>query len=701
MPNTFYRAFEDRLRGSRELIKARQKVYLPFLQPLKQLYDENLVLDLGCGRGEWLEVLLEDGFQVRGVDLDEGMLEACQALRLPAEQGEAIAMLERIPDASMAVVSGFHIAEHMPFSRLQHLVGEALRTLKPAGLLILETPNPENLVVGTNNFYLDPTHERPIPHLLLNFLTDYSGFTRSKTLRLQESLQLHNETNLELMHVLGGASPDYAIIAQKAAPQEQFALFNEVFAKEYGLALDILAWRYDSGLKSKIREIAEKVDSNTQKDVALYGQLEQLQSKAELLEQRAVNFDENIGLIRSQSQQAAELAAQAQAGAANLELRSVRLEAVADQLRLQLQESAMRLQQAEARNQQAEVSLREWLARASQAEAKHAAAETINESLRQQAQNANTEILASYKVQQQLENHYAALIAQAEQACAEDMRARQLLELALAQAEEQAAALEQELREEKRHAQMLDDECEEAKREFVGASEQAAELKAQLQALNLQLSDLTNELEAVNGHKHQLHSDLLNTEAYKHTLHASMVSLEERLHAIQQQLNESLSSTQHWWQQAVAQEQRVKALLNSTSWRITWPLRTLSKAVGWTVKLPFRLTKAVARSVLHLCMRLALKHPSLRAKLARRLQRHPKLRQHLWLFAKNRNLISNFPPVDTDPAIQARHFSSQQEATKHAGDAPTGPDLSALSVEARRYFNELHNVIEQQKPGSL
>ena len=101
-------------------------------------------------------------------------------------------------------------------------VAQALRVLVPGGVLILETPNPENLVVGTSSFYLDPTHERPLPWQLLSFLAEHHGFERVKTLRMQESAHLAarvaRHEALSLMDVLGGASPDYAIVAQKAAP---------------------------------------------------------------------------------------------------------------------------------------------------------------------------------------------------------------------------------------------------------------------------------------------------------------------------------------------------------------------------------------------------------------------------------------------------------------------------------------------------
>ena len=186
MSDRFYRAFEDRFRGSRELIKSRLRVYLPFIEPLTSIYGTCKAVDLGCGRGEWLELLVESGFEATGVDSDEGMLAACAERALPAERGDAISHLRRLPDNTIAVVSGFHVAEHLSFADLQTLVQEAVRVLKPAGLLILETPNPENLMVGTSGFYCDPTHHRPIPPTLLSFLAEFFGFARLKVLRLQE-----------------------------------------------------------------------------------------------------------------------------------------------------------------------------------------------------------------------------------------------------------------------------------------------------------------------------------------------------------------------------------------------------------------------------------------------------------------------------------------------------------------------------------
>lgn len=252
--DSFYRAFEDRHRGSRELIKERLRVYLPFINPLMDLNGECSVLDLGCGRGEWLELTGEAGFKAHGVDLDEGMLAACRERGLSVETQDAITALHQIPDESLMLVSGFHIAEHISFDALQEIVKEALRVLKPAGLLILETPNPENLIVGTSNFYLDPTHQRPLPPLLLSFLPEHAGFSRTKILRLQESPGLSGASDVHLLQVLGGVSPDYAVVAQKIAPQEHLDLFDSPFSVQYGLTLEMLSTRYETGLQDRIEQ---------------------------------------------------------------------------------------------------------------------------------------------------------------------------------------------------------------------------------------------------------------------------------------------------------------------------------------------------------------------------------------------------------------------------------------------------------------
>ena len=255
MKDNFYKAFEDRYRGSRELISSRLEVYRDFLEPLARFFERPQAVDLGCGRGEFLEVLQSAGFQAHGVDLDEGMLQSCRQLGLSVEQREAVDFLRKLPAESQVVVSAFHLVEHLSFDHLRHLVSEALRVLKPGGLMILETPNPENLKVATHNFYYDPTHKSPIPPGLLVFVAEHEGFTRVKILRLQESLSLNKQTDVTMAEILEGVSPDYSIVAQKGRAPNVAKALNDAFGKNYGVNMPELVARFDEGLRKTHRDL--------------------------------------------------------------------------------------------------------------------------------------------------------------------------------------------------------------------------------------------------------------------------------------------------------------------------------------------------------------------------------------------------------------------------------------------------------------
>jgi SAM-dependent methyltransferase len=271
MSSGFYRAFEDRYRGSRTMIRSRLTVYLPFVQPLVQ--PNAVAIDLGCGRGEWLELLGEAGFAAEGVDLDEGMLAACRERGLKVMNGDALAALRARPEASVAVVSAFHLVEHISFDQVQILITEALRVLQPGGLLVLETPNPENLVVGASSFYDDPSHLRPLPPKLLAFAVEHSGFARHNVLRLQEAKYLHGAAPVQLFDVLAGVSPDYAVVAQKDGAPVQLDALAPLFAATYGVDLHVLAQRYQQGQDAVRDELGQVRDQHAAASLAVQLQL--------------------------------------------------------------------------------------------------------------------------------------------------------------------------------------------------------------------------------------------------------------------------------------------------------------------------------------------------------------------------------------------------------------------------------------------
>lgn len=207
-----YVALEDRFRGSREEIKERFGVYLPFVK------EHAPVIDFGCGRGEWLELLLENGIQARGVDSNSIQAERCRARGLDVADQDLFVYLKTMPDESAGAITGFHIIEHLSFNALIALLNEVLRVLRPGGVAIFETPNPNNVVVGSNYFYLDPTHRHPLPTELMEFLFRNRGFQEIEILPLHpwESGRVAGEGELaERFNGYFYGPMDYAIVGRK------------------------------------------------------------------------------------------------------------------------------------------------------------------------------------------------------------------------------------------------------------------------------------------------------------------------------------------------------------------------------------------------------------------------------------------------------------------------------------------------------
>ncbi|MGH9901247.1 MAG: class I SAM-dependent methyltransferase, partial [Pyrinomonadaceae bacterium] len=210
-----YASFEDQFRGTRADIKARLKVYLPYLE---RAAVTGGVVDLGCGRGEWLEVLREAGEPARGVDRNRVTVEQCRARGFEVVEADMLDYLRGLPENSMRAVTAFHLIEHLPFQTLIDLLGEVLRVLAPGGLVIFETPNPENLVVGASNFYLDPDHRNPLPSPLMHFLLETRGFCRVEVVKLNanDAARVRETSDLALRFNDFMYGPlDYAVIGWK------------------------------------------------------------------------------------------------------------------------------------------------------------------------------------------------------------------------------------------------------------------------------------------------------------------------------------------------------------------------------------------------------------------------------------------------------------------------------------------------------
>jgi SAM-dependent methyltransferase len=212
--DSMFLTFEDRFRGTRKDITERLRVYLPHIAALNM--QTMPLLDLGCGRGEFLELLRDNGVKAKGVDVNRVLVDQCRSMDLDVTEADALSFLRQQKDHTLAAVSAIHLLEHLPFRQMIALLDEVLRVLKPGGLAIFETPNPENVLVGSSTFYLDPTHNKPLPAPLLNFILEERGFCRVQTLYLHsfpDSYKLNDSLIAARINELFYGPRDYALLA--------------------------------------------------------------------------------------------------------------------------------------------------------------------------------------------------------------------------------------------------------------------------------------------------------------------------------------------------------------------------------------------------------------------------------------------------------------------------------------------------------
>ena len=174
--------FADRFRGSEEAILARQLIYA------ERFRGASDALDLGCGRGELLEVLRDAGASVRGVDLSAECVAICHSKGLAAEQADLFTYLANLPDETLGGLLCCQVVEHLPPERLPELIRMAHAKLQRGARIAIETPNPECLAIFASHFYIDPTHRHPIPPALMSFYLEEAGFGSIEIARLAPAI---------------------------------------------------------------------------------------------------------------------------------------------------------------------------------------------------------------------------------------------------------------------------------------------------------------------------------------------------------------------------------------------------------------------------------------------------------------------------------------------------------------------------------
>ena len=219
MSDDFYHDFEEAFRGSQEEIKSRLQVYVPIIKSHLADWSKGTFIDIGSGRGEWLDILKENGAVNRiGVDLNKRQNDICEEKGHKTVCEDCIFYLKKQSDGSIDLITGFQIIEHLPLSVFVQLLEQCKRVLKPGGMILFETQNPNNLVVGADTFYIDPSHIRPLEPRLIEFLVQWAGFTDVKI-------------------IPANASPNWVGVDRNSVPvnmQDVADRFNEVYYRLYG-----------------------------------------------------------------------------------------------------------------------------------------------------------------------------------------------------------------------------------------------------------------------------------------------------------------------------------------------------------------------------------------------------------------------------------------------------------------------------------
>jgi O-antigen chain-terminating methyltransferase len=216
-----YFDFENHFRGSVEQIKEAQRQYLPYFR------GKHHVLDLGCGRGEFLSLMQEEHIPAEGVDLYEPYADYCTMQGLQAACGDGIAYLQEMEQVDGIFVG--QVVEHLTPEQILTLCRVAYEKLEEGGCIVIETPNPTSLSIYTNAFYIDPSHVKPVHPLTMEYYLEKTGFSKMELLYPEsskpaqkipelvcpgENVAEFNAAVQEVARMLYG-SQDYAVIAYK------------------------------------------------------------------------------------------------------------------------------------------------------------------------------------------------------------------------------------------------------------------------------------------------------------------------------------------------------------------------------------------------------------------------------------------------------------------------------------------------------
>ena len=215
MESDFYFEFENKFRGDQDAISKALGIYDSLIHQTLNHVSNPKILDIGCGRGEFLEKWKKYIPNVLGIENDSRMVSVCESKGLNIIENNALEALQILPDNSISLITIFHMVEHLEYNQLFQILVECSRILQKNGVLIIETPSIDNLIVSTNSFYLDHSHKTHINAESFSFMIENNGFVKAKHYFLRGG-PLQNTEHNKLTRLLNGVAQDLLFVATKS-----------------------------------------------------------------------------------------------------------------------------------------------------------------------------------------------------------------------------------------------------------------------------------------------------------------------------------------------------------------------------------------------------------------------------------------------------------------------------------------------------
>ena len=264
MESNNYIDFENKFRGDSSKISDIFEIYEPLIDiALKGIIAPSL-LDIGCGRGEWLKKYKDKFSQSTGIEYDYSMVQHCRDNGLNVIQGDALQKLSDFESNSISVITMIHVIEHIEHQDLLKLINECFRVLRNDGILLMETPSIDNIIVSTQSFYIDHTHINPIHPESICFHIEKAGFSHVRNFFINGG-PLQDASPLKITRILNGVAQDLCIIATKQKLQFENLFIDNTTWQSYlnlGLATLKAATEFDLELESKFKIYQAKDEIN-------------------------------------------------------------------------------------------------------------------------------------------------------------------------------------------------------------------------------------------------------------------------------------------------------------------------------------------------------------------------------------------------------------------------------------------------------